>query len=45
MAALRVWVASSVVAHRKKMRRVRGVTQAQELMAALGLKPLAARAA
>jgi transposase-like protein len=39
------WVASSIVAHRKKMRRVRGMTQAKELMAALGTNQLAARAA
>lgn len=39
------WVASALVAHRPKMRRVRGMTQADELIAALGLKPLASQAA
>jgi transposase-like protein len=39
------WVASALVAHRAKMRRVRGLAQADALMAALGLKPLAAQAA
>jgi putative transposase len=39
------WVASSIVAHRKKMRRVRGMTQAKEFIAALGPKLLAAQAA
>jgi putative transposase len=39
------WVASSIVAHRKKMRRVRGMAQAQGLSAALGTKQLAAQAA
>jgi len=38
-------VASSILAHRKKRRRVRGMAQAKELVAALGLKPLAAQAA
>ena len=39
------WVASAIRAHRKKMRRVRGMTQAAVLIAALGPRPLAARAA
>jgi transposase-like protein len=39
------WVASSIVAHRTKMRRVRGMTQATTLITALGVKPLAAQAA
>ena len=39
------WVASALVAHRKKMRRVRGMTQASTLIAALGVKQLAAQAA
>lgn len=39
------WVASSIVAHRKKMRRVRGMAQAATLITALGPKQLAAQAA
>lgn len=39
------WVASAIVAHRKKMRRVRGMAQATTLVTALGLKQLAAQAA
>jgi putative transposase len=39
------WVASSILAHRQKMRRVRGMAQAKQLIAALGLKQLAAQAA
>lgn len=39
------WVASSIVAHRTKMRRVRGMAQATTLITALGEKPLAAQAA
>lgn len=38
-------VASSILAHRKKMRRVRAMAQAKELIAALGPKQLAAQAA
>lgn len=39
------WVASALVAHRSKMRRVRGMAQAGMLITALGEKPLAAQAA
>lgn len=39
------WVASSLLAHRKKMRRVRGMTQAEELVTALGRREVAAAAA
>jgi putative transposase len=39
------WVASSIMAHRKKMRRVRGLTQAEELVTALGRREVAAAAA
>lgn len=39
------WVASSILAHRKKMRRVRGLAQATTLITALGVKQLAAQAA
>jgi len=39
------WVASSILAHRKKMRRVRGMAQAKVLIAALGPKQLAAQVA
>ena len=39
------WVASAIRAHRTKMRRVRGMTQAAILIAALGPRPLAAHAA
>jgi putative transposase len=39
------WVASSIVAHRKKMRRVRGMAQAEMLMTALGRRQLEAQAA
>jgi len=39
------WVASSILAHRKKMRRVRGMTQAEELVTALGRREVAAAAA
>jgi transposase-like protein len=39
------WVASAIVTHRTKMRRVRGMAQAAELVAALGPKQLAAQAA
>ena len=39
------WVASAIRAHRQKMRRVRGMTQAADLIAALGPRSLAARAA
>jgi len=39
------WVASAMVAHRHKMRRVRGLAQAKTLTAALGPKELAAQAA
>lgn len=39
------WVASAIVTHRQKMRRVRGMAQAKELIAALGPKQLAAQAA
>lgn len=39
------WVASAIVTHRTKMRRVRGMAQANGLIAALGPKPLAAQAA
>lgn len=39
------WVASAIVTHRKKMRRVRGMTHAKGLVAALGPKQLAAQAA
>jgi transposase-like protein len=39
------WVASAIVAHRTKMRRVRGMAQADLLMTALGRKPLVAQAA
>lgn len=39
------WVASAIVAHRTKMRRVRGMIQAGTLLTALGLKPLVAQAA
>ena len=39
------WVASAIIAHRPKMRRVRGLAQATALIAALGLRTLAANAA
>lgn len=39
------WVASSSVAHRKKMRRVRGMAQAGRLLTAPGQRPLAVQAA
>ena len=39
------WVASAIHAHRKKMRRVRGMAQAADLIAALGPRTLAASAA
>ncbi len=39
------WVASAIVAHRQKMRRVRGMAQANDLIAALGQRHLAAQAA
>ena len=39
------WVASAILAHRTKMRRVRGMSQAAHLIAALGPRPLAAYAA
>ncbi len=39
------WVASTIRAHRTKMRRVRGMTQAAVWIAALGPRPLAAHAA
>lgn len=39
------WVAASILAHRKKMRRVRGMAQAAELITALGRRELAAQAA
>jgi len=39
------WVAASILAHRKKMRRVRGMAQAAELITALGRKEVAAQAA
>lgn len=39
------WVAASILAHRKKMRRVRGMAQAEELIAALGRRAVAAEAA
>ena len=39
------WVASAIVAHRKKMRRVRGMTQATALLTALGQKQLETKAA
>ena len=37
--------ASSIGAHRQKIRRVRGMAQAKGLIAALGPKPLVAQAA
>lgn len=39
------WVAASILAHRQKMRRVRGMAQAEELIMALGRRELAAQAA
>jgi putative transposase len=39
------WVASSIIAHRKKMRRVRGIAQADVLITALGRRQVAAAAA
>lgn len=39
------WVASAIVAHRKKMRRVRGLKHAKVLIAALGPKQPAVQAA
>lgn len=39
------WVAASILAHRKKMRRVRGMGQAEELITALGRRQVAAEAA
>ncbi|MGE0682433.1 MAG: transposase [Candidatus Binatia bacterium] len=39
------WVAASIRAHRKKMRRVRGLAQAEELVTALGRREVAAQAA
>ena len=39
------WVAASLLAHRKKMRRVRGLAQAEELTTALGRREIAAQAA
>jgi putative transposase len=39
------WVAASILAHRKKMRRVRGLAQAEELITALGRQQIAAEAA
>ena len=39
------WVAAAISAHRQKMRRVRGMAQAAALIAALGPRSLAARAA
>jgi putative transposase len=39
------WVAASILAHRKKMRRVRGLAQAEELVTALGRRQVAAEAA
>jgi transposase-like protein len=39
------WVAASLLAHRKKMRRVRGMAQAEELITALGRREIAAQAA
>lgn len=39
------WIASSIVAHRTKMRRVRGLAQATTPITALGSKQLAAQAA
>ena len=39
------WVASAIVTHRHKMRRVRGMAQAKILIAALGQQQLAAQAA
>jgi hypothetical protein len=39
------WVASSSVEHRKKMRQLRGMSQAASLIAALGPRTLAAEAA
>ena len=39
------WGASSILAHRTKMRRVRGMSQADEFRTVLGQKQLAAQAA
>jgi hypothetical protein len=39
------WVASSILAHRKKMHHVRGMAQAKELIVAQGPKHLAVQAA
>jgi transposase-like protein len=39
------WVAASILAHRQKMRRVRGMAQAEELITALGRRQVAAEAA
>jgi len=39
------WVAASILAHRKKMRRVRGLAQAEELISALRRRKVAAEAA
>jgi putative transposase len=39
------WVAASILAHRKKMRRVRGMAQADALVTALGRRQVAAEAA
>ena len=39
------WVASAIVAHRQKMRRVRGMAKAEGLIVALGQKQPAAQAA
>jgi transposase-like protein len=39
------WVATSILAHRKKMRRVRGMAQAEALITALGRREVAAEAA
>lgn len=39
------WVAVSILAHRQKMHRVRGMAQAEELISALGRRAVAAQAA
>lgn len=39
------WVATAILAHRRKMRRVRGMAQAEELVTALGRRQVAAQAA
>jgi putative transposase len=39
------WAAASILAHRHKMRRVRGMAQAEELVRALGQRQLEVQAA